>query len=191
MIRVGRVCSYFLLESLVADGKKALQVFFEHLGYVAAVVKQHRTRRPLVPEPLLAAPERLRLVARKLDALGFSGAWAPQADPDDKLGSKDAGPATSSGGGKGKAEDDDEVEVVGGKGNGHDYTLPHLRPNCLAKPWQPNGDASNEICCSECYCYVCDVPAKECQSWRGEHCHATDQNPTHVALRQAKNDLTW
>ena len=173
--------------SLVADGKKALTGLFEHLAYVAAVVKQNRTRAPLVAEPLLAANERRALVARKLDALGFSGAWAPMAHPGDKLGSKDTGqPATSS------DAADDGVEVVGGKGNGHDYTLPHLRANCVVHPWLPTGgDDANATCCAECYCYVCDVPAHECQSWRGEHCHATDQNPTHVALRKAKNDLTW
>lgn len=33
---------------------------------------------------------------------------------------------------------------------------------------------SNNKFCELCYCYVCDKPAKECDSWNGNHAHATD-----------------
>ena len=36
-------------------------------------------------------------------------------------------------------------------------------------PNAPN--QSNQSCCPNCYCYVCDIPASECTSWAA-HCNA-------------------
>ena len=177
--------------------------FFQYLAYIAAVAKENRTRKPTVAEPLLAVKERQALVARKSEALGFGGAWAPEANKHDDLsrpvsgnGSSSSSSSSSSGNGNGsssheKDDDDDEVEMVGGSGNGHDYTLPHLRFNCVTHPWQPNRSASNNTCFPECFCYVCDLPASKCALWHNAHCHATDQDEQHVALRRANNELTW
>ena len=185
------------------DGKKALQGLFEYLAYIACCAKENRTRQPPVAEPLLAVKERQALVARKSEALGFGGTWAPEADRNDDLsrpvsggansasGSGSSSSGASGGGGGAAANDDDEVEMVGGSGNGHDYTLPHLRFNCVTHPWQPHRPASNNTCCPECYCYICDLPASKCALWPDAHCHAADQDEQHVALRRANKDLTW
>lgn len=47
----------------------------------------------------------------------------------------------------------------------------------------------NATHCENCYCYVCDKPAKECKSWAvrpageryGFHCDATPDDPTWCA----------
>lgn len=69
-------------------------------------------------------------------------------------------------------EDDDECLMVGSKGVNALADFPHARENCvvapMAKTW--NGLANRKYC-HHCYCYVCDVPAKECQRWT-KHCNA-------------------
>ena len=172
-------------------GKEALrELLVDVLSHAARTPKAHR-RKPTVDEPILAKGERLALMARKAEELGFAGSWAPKAAPGDNLGKSESGGGVGGASGlDAAAEDDDEIEVVGGKGEGHDFVYPHLRSCCTAKPFNP-GKATNEAFCAECYCYICDVPASECVSWAGQHCHATDQNPAHVAMRKAKTDLTW
>ena len=46
--------------------------------------------------------------------------------------------------------------------------------------------------CPNCWCYVCRVPALECQQWDETataeyHCNATDQLPDWKAKREAAN----
>ena len=39
--------------------------------------------------------------------------------------------------------------------------------------------------CPNCFCYVCDVKASQCQGWlRVGHCHAHDKDPYWRALRE-------
>ena len=48
---------------------------------------------------------------------------------------------------------------------------------------------NNKECCDLCYCYVCDIKAKDCLQWEGVHCHAEDTGPRAniwKALRKAK-----
>ena len=52
--------------------------------------------------------------------------------------------------------------------------LPHMRQHC---PEFPIGrDPTPARYCDCCYCYVCDVPVKECNNWTA-HCWATDEGP--------------
>jgi len=39
---------------------------------------------------------------------------------------------------------------------------PHARHNCLVFKWK---QAMNTAHCPNCFCYVCEVPAKECKEW--------------------------
>ena len=52
-------------------GKSALISVLKHLGHACRIEKAHRMAPP-VPEPVLSAPERLKLMNRKLEELGFS-----------------------------------------------------------------------------------------------------------------------
>lgn len=82
----------------------------------------------------------------------------------------------------------EDVEVVGTLNH---TRLPHMRQHCTEKTFlasEINGCAerrklANGEFCSDCYCYVCDVPVQECKSWmvgdafwnKNYHCNATDQ----------------
>jgi hypothetical protein len=74
----------------------------------------------------------------------------------------------------------DDIAVVGTL---NQLRLPHMRPHCTEKPFQNDlgyslvaRKAVNGEHCNSCYCYVCDVPVKDCESWKdGDHCLATDQ----------------
>ena len=55
--------------------------------------------------------------------------------------------------------------------------LPHMRPDCSVHRFKADGIVSlgtNRKTCENCYCYVCDKPAKECEQWckKDKHCHA-------------------
>jgi hypothetical protein len=75
-------------------------------------------------------------------------------------------------------DSDTGVEVVGTRGG---YELPHMRQHCTVHPYQvekisadkDNHSSPNISTCPLCYCYVCDVPIKDCTEWT-EHCDATD-----------------
>jgi len=85
---------------------------------------------------------------------------------------------------------DEEIQIVGGM---NIVNLPHSRQHCTHCKFDPTRfdgrllykretiDKNKEVC-SQCYCYVCDKPAKECQSWFSDtllhfasnHCCAVD-----------------
>jgi hypothetical protein len=46
---------------------------------------------------------------------------------------------------------------------------PHKRVDCGVYRFNDDDDANREAYCEKCYCVVCDVPARDCPSWR-EHC---------------------
>jgi Proliferating cell nuclear antigen, N-terminal domain len=89
----------------------------------------------------------------------------------------------------------DDVEVVGIR---NEQKLPHMRQHCTKYIYVRSSDArtrsANEATCSLCYCYVCDVPARECQSWTvagAEHCNATDTGSSSMrwtGLRHARRN---
>ena len=90
---------------------------------------------------------------------------------------------------------EDEVEVTGQTGL-MSRDMPHSRHDCTVHPFS-NGISSsyfapivfndsktskNELFCPNCYCFVCDVPAKDCNFWRiphqnqVSHCNANNYN---------------
>ena len=92
---------------------------------------------------------------------------------DDDDGNNIAGGNTGGGKKKSAEEDsDDELEIVGTKGVDALIDFPHSRENCLTHRFGGAGAESNKAHCANCYCYVCDVPAKDCASWP-THCQAT------------------
>jgi hypothetical protein len=60
---------------------------------------------------------------------------------------------------------DDDVEVM--PGTEPDDILPHLRCDC---PVHRFSRGPRSAYCSECWCYVCDVRASECQVWSLSSC---------------------
>ena len=86
-------------------------------------------------------------------------------------------------------EDDDEVVFLSTTAI-MSRDLPHARHSCpVHKFTKGSYDAqknvntkvfSKEVCasnakhCPQCYCYVCDVPARECTKWDVKHCNASD-----------------
>jgi len=71
---------------------------------------------------------------------------------------------------------ENECLLVGSMGINALTDFPHSRENCvlvpMAKAW--NGKA-NRYFCQHCYCYVCDIPAKDCPRWQA-HCNARHKN---------------
>jgi hypothetical protein len=76
-----------------------------------------------------------------------------------------------------------EVAVVGTKNH---VPLPHMRQHCTIHPFQTERPAGctlgewvlkNSEHCDLCFCFVCDVPVKDCVQWDVKHCMATDQGP--------------
>ena len=43
--------------------------------------------------------------------------------------------------------------------------LPHVRAQCGVHPFQASQTPQNAPHCSNCYCYICDIPAISCTSW--------------------------
>jgi len=86
--------------------------------------------------------------------------------------------------------DEDELVIVGCSG-AFSAELPHARAHCVNRPHRivkdrvgVEGD-NNEQYCPNCFCYVCDVKASQCQGWlRVGHCHAHDKDPYWRALRE-------
>jgi hypothetical protein len=82
------------------------------------------------------------------------------------------------------APNGDDVELVGTKNS---TRLSHMRQHCTEHPFS----VDPKLFCQDCYCYVCDVPASECETWERDHCRATNTGPTAYSWRlrreQAKN----
>ena len=99
----------------------------------------------------------------------------------------------SSPAGDGAGDGDGDVMVTGAI----DPTMgfAHARHNCRVPGMEfisasaPSSSASAKIVqnvrhCPQCFCFVCDGPAADCQDW-GSHCMA-DESERWVAARQAK-----
>ncbi|KAL7540666.1 hypothetical protein ACHAXR_010287, partial [Thalassiosira sp. AJA248-18] len=80
----------------------------------------------------------------------------------------------SSGEGMAKAKNNDEEEltVVATKGQNALADFPHSRANCVTHPF---ATSDKKLHCINCYCYVCDIPAKDCKAWT-YHCEASHDN---------------
>ena len=70
------------------------------------------------------------------------------------------------------ADDDEEFAIVATKGQNALADFPHSRANCVTHPFD-SGDKKTH--CDNCYCYVCDMPAAECQVW-DSHCKANHED---------------
>jgi len=66
-----------------------------------------------------------------------------------------------------EGDDDEEIKFIGETGKNALSDFPHPRYDCVMKPFAKGPEAF----CSNCYCYVCDVKASECEKWKisGEH----------------------
>ncbi|EFJ47948.1 hypothetical protein VOLCADRAFT_91455 [Volvox carteri f. nagariensis] len=64
-------------------------------------------------------------------------------------------------------ESDEELRIVGMVGQVVTRDLAHPRPHCAEHHFDRDMAAveSNAKCCEQCYCFVCDVKASECQFW--------------------------
>ncbi|KAG5190653.1 hypothetical protein JKP88DRAFT_154157, partial [Tribonema minus] len=51
--------------------------------------------------------------------------------------------------------------------------LPHLRQDCPRHSFEAS---SRSTYCANCFCFVCDGPAPDCQHWL-THCQATNRGP--------------
>ena len=65
--------------------------------------------------------------------------------------------------------EDEDVQFVGRTGDIALTDFPHSRENCASVPFVRGKEAA---CCANCYCYVCDQPAKACPEW-ADHCKAS------------------
>ena len=68
-------------------------------------------------------------------------------------------------------ESDSDVEFIGVNQSAELCLLPHARCDCPSKKFARGDSRLNAERCSGCYCYVCDVPASDCRTWRA-HCSA-------------------
>lgn len=79
---------------------------------------------------------------------------------------------------------EDEVTIIAERGQVACIDYPHARHLCGIFPF---GKTSHETHCSQCFCYVCDIPAP-CKYWVGvytQHCDATDSTPFWKNTRDA------
>eukprot|EP00039_Didymoeca_costata_P002706 m.62017 g.62017 ORF g.62017 m.62017 type:complete len:1191 (+) comp11477_c0_seq1:243-3815(+) len=83
----------------------------------------------------------------------------------------------------GEEQVNDEVAIVGLHQDGA-MTMPHCRSSCIVNKFNAsNKEACLKAICDLCYCFVCDVPVKDCQKWN-EHCLADHKSP--IWQRQRK-----
>ncbi len=75
--------------------------------------------------------------------------------------------------------------MIGTVGENSLSDWPHPRHLCVTHPFN-NSRTNHKLHCANCYCYICDIPAKDCLSWASDHCHATDKNPSDVRKRRLK-----
>ena len=87
-------------------------------------------------------------------------------------------------------DDADAVEFVGGN-MVVAADMPHPREACTRHPFhRPSAmstfhfTATNRLHCDQCYCYVCEVRAKECPSW-AHHCDASHKDSMWKSLRSS------
>eukprot|EP00980_Cylindrotheca_fusiformis_P023927 scaffold11212_cov121-Cylindrotheca_fusiformis.AAC.6 len=72
-------------------------------------------------------------------------------------------------GGAPTKDSDDDLELIGSTGPNALADFPHSREDCVTYPMAAK--ANNVLHCKNCFCFVCDVKAAECKSWKN-HCHA-------------------
>lgn len=80
--------------------------------------------------------------------------------------------------------DDDEIEVVETENSIFNPTIsyPHPRHLCGVNNFKTT---SHKLTCDKCYCYVCNIPAKDCREWK-VHCDANDEEYKWETMRNKK-----
>ncbi|KAG2441423.1 hypothetical protein HYH02_010011 [Chlamydomonas schloesseri] len=73
--------------------------------------------------------------------------------------------------------DDEELIITGLTGQVATRDLPHPRPDCADHAFTSGISTANAQRCGQCYCFVCDVKASECDFWgtgarERDHCNA-------------------
>ena len=65
--------------------------------------------------------------------------------------------------GKSKGEEDKEIEIVGMEGQFSLVDYAHSRDTCVSFA------LGTEQACANCWCFVCEVPWRQCESWGSHH----------------------
>jgi hypothetical protein len=78
----------------------------------------------------------------------------------------------------------DEIEFCGGNMNVLS-DMPHQREACSGFKFIPYDRCNNMRYCNQCYCYICDIIAKDCLEW-SEHCNASHRIPAFKAEHNAR-----
>mmetsp|Transcript_9299 Transcript_9299/g.19455 ORF Transcript_9299/g.19455 Transcript_9299/m.19455 type:complete len:203 (+) Transcript_9299:3-611(+) len=89
---------------------------------------------------------------------------------------------------------EDGIKITGFSGSTLAVNLVHARPSCPRNTFQRSiakkSVRENLKFCSNCWCYVCDVPVPQCEQWASNssktpaHCNAHDQGKVWMTLRQ-------
>jgi superfamily II DNA or RNA helicase len=69
--------------------------------------------------------------------------------------------------------DDRDVTVEGTRGAMSLIDFPHARENCGKHKFELGNFT---VTCTNCFCYVCDIPASDCAAWAA-HCSASHSEP--------------
>jgi len=77
---------------------------------------------------------------------------------------------------------DTDVALTGIVGKLANSDYPHSRFDCAIHKFGIADDSSH---CEKCYCWVCDIPAKDCSAW-AHHCHAKDTAHYWQSLRAGR-----
>lgn len=70
-------------------------------------------------------------------------------------------------------DEDDDITIIE---ESNEPQLPHARKDCRRHRFCSSVNAtanSNVPHCDTCFCYACDIPAKDCKTWQ-EHCNVID-----------------
>ncbi|GFR40543.1 hypothetical protein Agub_g1116 [Astrephomene gubernaculifera] len=69
------------------------------------------------------------------------------------------------GGEEAESLEDDDIVITASYGQAATRDMPHPRPDCGVHSFTTGTSKSNSSHCSNCFCYVCDVKASECEFW--------------------------
>ena len=89
---------------------------------------------------------------------------------------------------EGNQSDEKEVVFIGETNNSWG-TMPHPRHSCINHPFLPFSK-NNHQTCSNCYCFVCDIPANLCEKWE-VHQNARDDKFWNRARKERKLLLSF
>jgi len=63
-------------------------------------------------------------------------------------------------------DEEDDVQILEVKNDSSISSMPHARYDCTVHPFDSAAESARHAqCCPNCFCFVCDVPSAECDSW--------------------------